>query len=157
MKMVRKKRKSILSKWKKADKPSVKASIENEYKKQERKERKIVETLYDRRRNEYPIFKKFTITERNLYEILLNGIQSEKDKPDHINVRAIKNKGWWIVDEEKRCEIYKLFSKAVKENRQKWKLSDSDLNMVHRKMFCPKYNKTIPEKDKLLKMETPNS
>ena len=157
LRMVRKDQKSILRKLKNEDKPSVKASMENEYKKLERRENKIVEKPYDGRLfNEEPIFKKFTITEQKLYDILLEYIPLEKDESNPVNVRAIKNKGWGIVDEEKRCKIYKLFSKAVKENRRKWILSDSDLDKVYRKMFCPEYIKIIFMKEKLLKIGTPS-
>lgn len=155
--MVRKKQKSIFLKWEKEDKPSIKASMENEYKKLERRENKIIEKLYDGRLfNEYPIFKKFTITEQKLYEILLNYRQPEKNESALIKVQAIKNKGWCDVDKKKRHEIYELFSNAIKENRRKWILSDSDLDKVYRKMFCPKYNKIISVKEKLLEIGTPS-
>lgn len=155
--MVREEQEKISDTWKEKDKPSVKAAIENEYKKQERKAKKIVEKLYDRRIiDEYPIFKKFTITERKLYEILLKYIPWEKDESNPVNVRAIKNKGWGIVKRKKRREIYDLFSEAVKENQEKWKLSDNDLVMVWGKLFCPEYIKIIFMKEKLLKMGTPS-
>lgn len=146
---------------KEGEKLSDKASLEEAYRECERKADVIVDVLAERAvemlDKKYPIFKDFTVTEQKLYETLLECIQSEKDKPDHINSQAIKNKGWWIVEEEKRCKIYELFSNAVKENRQKWKLSNGELDVVYRKLFCPKYNKIILEEDKALKMETPNS
>lgn len=138
--------------------PSTKAAFENRRIALEKRSKKIQEELYDMR-EKHPIFGTFTDTERNLYELLLDYIQfwNVESDDEHESGQKIKNKGWWIANRQKRDDIYKLFCEAVKENRQKWKLSDSDLDMVYRKMFCPKYNKTILEKDKLLKMETPNS
>lgn len=139
--------------------PSVKATLENRYKAQERKLEKIGDEELELR-DSHTIFETFTDTERELYDLLLDYIQFRDVKPGHADGKLIKKEGWSVVDEQKRREIFDLFIKDVtetKENQKKWNLTDMDLVKIRKIFFDPDYNKIIPVKEKLLDMETPNS
>lgn len=138
---------------------SVKATLENRYKAQERKLEKIRDEELELR-DSHTIFETFTDTEKELYELLLKDIRFHRVEPGHADGKLIKKEGWSVVDEQKRREIFGLFIKAVtetKENQKKWNLTDTDLVKIRKIFFDPDYNKIIPVKEKLLDMETPDS
>ena len=162
---VNKKKEKIIEQWKDENRKedggssSVKATLENEYKAQERKSEKIRDEELELR-DSHTIFETFSDIERELYELLLDDIQFHDIKPGHVDGKLIKKEGWSVVGEQKRREIFGLFIKAVtetKENQKKWNLTDMDLVKIRKNFFDPDYNKIIPVKKKLLDMETPDS
>lgn len=130
-------------------------TLENKLESLKKKYRKCVESLYDLQEH-HTIFETFSDTEAKLYEMLLDYIGFWSIESDKVSGIAIKNDGWGIVEESKRQEIFDLFSKAVRDNREKWKLSEDDLNTVYNNMFDEKLNKTIPIKEYLIELGTPD-
>lgn len=102
------------------------------------------------------IFETFSDTEAKLYEMLLDYIGFWTIESDKVSGMANKNDGWGIVEESKRQEIFDLFSKAVRDNREKWKLSEDDLNTVYNNMFDEKLNKIISIKEYLIELGMPD-
>lgn len=137
------------------NKGAVIGTLENKLKSLEKKYRKCVETLYDLQEH-HTIFETFSDTEAKLYEMLLDYIGFWTIESDKVSGMAIKNDGWGIVEESKRQEIFDLFSKAVRDNREKWKLSEDDLNTVYNNMFDEKLNKIISIKEYLIELGMPD-
>lgn len=137
------------------NKGAVIVTLEKKLESLKKKYRKCVESLYDLQEH-HTIFETFSDTEAKLYEMLLDYIGFWTIESDKVSGVAIKNDGWGIVEESKRQEIFDLFSKAVRDNREKWKLSEADLNTVYSNMFDERLNKIISIKEYLIELGTPD-
>lgn len=130
------------------------ATLENRCKSLANKYYKCCELLYDVR-NKHTILETFTETEEKLYLLLMDYIAFGNIEANQVSGNEIKKYGWCVVEKDKRKEIYDLFAIAVKENPQKWKLSEDDLSIVYKYMFDERLNKAIVVR--LLDIGTPDT